>query len=101
MARGVPRLRKAGEMADEPTERARVERWHEGLDRSLPPPPPAGTHLCRGARPDPGLSPATRDPRGAAGPAADRRVPARLTVTGPRRPRPTPGRPCRRRRAEG
>lgn len=36
MARMVPRLRKAGEMADEPTERARVERWHEGLDRSLP-----------------------------------------------------------------
>jgi epsilon-lactone hydrolase len=36
MARVVPRLRKAGEMEDEPTERARVERWHEGLDRSLP-----------------------------------------------------------------
>jgi monoterpene epsilon-lactone hydrolase len=36
MARIVPRLRKAGEMADEPTERARVERWHEELDRSLP-----------------------------------------------------------------
>ena len=36
MARVVPRLRKAGELDDEPTERARVERWHEGLDRSLP-----------------------------------------------------------------
>jgi len=36
MARVVPRLRKAGEMEDEPTERARVERWHEGLDRTLP-----------------------------------------------------------------
>ncbi len=36
MARIVPRLRKAGEMADEPTEWARVERWHEELDRSLP-----------------------------------------------------------------
>jgi epsilon-lactone hydrolase len=36
MARVVPRLRKAGEMEDEPTERARVERWHDGLDRRLP-----------------------------------------------------------------
>jgi epsilon-lactone hydrolase len=36
MAQVVPRLRKAREMVDEPTERARVERWHEGLDRSLP-----------------------------------------------------------------
>ncbi len=36
MARVVPRLRKAGELEDEPTERARVQRWHAGLDRSLP-----------------------------------------------------------------
>ena len=36
MAQLVPRLRKARELEDEPTERARVERWHEGLDRSLP-----------------------------------------------------------------
>jgi len=36
MSRLVPRLRNAGELQDEPTERARVERWHEGLDRSLP-----------------------------------------------------------------
>ena len=36
MAQLVPRLRKARELEDEPSERARVERWHEGLDRSLP-----------------------------------------------------------------
>jgi acetyl esterase/lipase len=36
MALVVPRLRKARELDDEPTERARVERWHQGLDRSLP-----------------------------------------------------------------
>jgi epsilon-lactone hydrolase len=36
MAVLVPRLRKARELDDEPTERARVERWHRGLDRSLP-----------------------------------------------------------------
>src|SRR5829696_2797083 len=36
-ARLVPRLRQAGEMeGDEPTERARVQRWHATLDRSLP-----------------------------------------------------------------
>ena len=36
LARVIPRLRKSRELDDEPTERARVERWHEGLDRSLP-----------------------------------------------------------------
>jgi len=36
MARVVPRLRRSRELDDEPTERARVQRWHEGLDRSLP-----------------------------------------------------------------
>lgn len=36
MARVVPRVRGARELDDEPSERARVERWHEGLDRSLP-----------------------------------------------------------------
>jgi len=36
MAVLVPRLRNARELEDEPTERARVERWHRGLDRSLP-----------------------------------------------------------------
>ena len=36
LARLIPRLRKSRELDDEPTERARVERWHEGLDRSLP-----------------------------------------------------------------
>jgi len=35
MAVLVPRLRKAREL-DEPAERARVERWHRNLDRSLP-----------------------------------------------------------------
>ena len=32
----IPRLRKAGELVDEPTERERVLRWHATLDRSLP-----------------------------------------------------------------
>lgn len=32
----VPRLRKARELDTEPKERARVERWHAGLDRALP-----------------------------------------------------------------
>jgi monoterpene epsilon-lactone hydrolase len=36
LARVLPRLRKSRELDDEPSERARVERWHEGLDRSLP-----------------------------------------------------------------
>jgi epsilon-lactone hydrolase len=36
LARVVPRLRQARELDDERSERARVERWHEGLDRSLP-----------------------------------------------------------------
>jgi acetyl esterase/lipase len=36
MAALVPRLRKAGELDDEPAERARVEHWHRGLDRTLP-----------------------------------------------------------------
>jgi acetyl esterase/lipase len=32
----VPRVRRCRDLVDEPTERARVERWHGGLDRSLP-----------------------------------------------------------------
>jgi acetyl esterase/lipase len=36
LARVVPRVRKSRELDDEPSERARVERWHEGLDRTLP-----------------------------------------------------------------
>jgi monoterpene epsilon-lactone hydrolase len=36
LARALPRLRHSRELENEPTERARVERWHEGLDRSLP-----------------------------------------------------------------
>ena len=36
LARVVPRLRRARELDDERSERARVEEWHEGLDRSLP-----------------------------------------------------------------
>lgn len=32
----VPRVRKARELEDEPTERARIEQWHATLDRSLP-----------------------------------------------------------------
>jgi len=36
MAYAVPRVRRARELDDEPSERARVERWHAGLDRTLP-----------------------------------------------------------------
>src|SRR6478736_6397557 len=36
LARVIPRLRRSRELDDEPTDRARVERWHEGLDRTLP-----------------------------------------------------------------
>jgi monoterpene epsilon-lactone hydrolase len=36
LARIVPRVRKSRDLDHEPAERARVERWHEGLDRSLP-----------------------------------------------------------------
>lgn len=36
LAYAVPRLRRACELTDEPAERGRVERWHAGLDRSLP-----------------------------------------------------------------
>jgi epsilon-lactone hydrolase len=36
LARAVPAVRRSRELVDEPTERARVERWHTGLDRSLP-----------------------------------------------------------------
>lgn len=36
LAWAVPRLRKSREMDEEPAERARVERWHAGLDRTLP-----------------------------------------------------------------
>ncbi|UUZ60825.1 hypothetical protein [Nocardioides sp. B-3] len=32
----IPKLRKARELDTEPHERARVERWHAGPDRSLP-----------------------------------------------------------------
>lgn len=32
----VPKLRKSRELDSEPAERTRVERWHAGLDRSLP-----------------------------------------------------------------
>ena len=32
----IPRLRKSGELIDEPSERSRVEQWHATLDRSLP-----------------------------------------------------------------
>lgn len=32
----VPRLRKAGDLEDEPSERARVEAWHRTLARALP-----------------------------------------------------------------
>ena len=39
LAYAVPRLRKAGELVDPDRERARLERWHAGLDRSLPTPP--------------------------------------------------------------
>lgn len=36
LARVIPRLRKSRELDDPDTERTRVERWHTGLDRSLP-----------------------------------------------------------------
>ena len=36
LAYAVPRVRGAREMVDEPTERERVVRWHETVDRSLP-----------------------------------------------------------------
>lgn len=36
LAAGVPRLRKSREIDTVPAERARLERWHAGLDRSLP-----------------------------------------------------------------
>lgn len=36
LAYGVPRVRRAAELVDEPTERARLERLHTGMDRSLP-----------------------------------------------------------------
>ena len=36
IAWAVPRVRKSRELDSEPQERARVERWHAGLDRSLP-----------------------------------------------------------------
>lgn len=32
----VPKLRRSSDLDDEPTERARVERWHDGLDRGFP-----------------------------------------------------------------
>ncbi len=35
-AKLVPRLRKARDLVDEPTERARIERWHATLHRTLP-----------------------------------------------------------------
>ena len=36
LAYAVPRVRRSRELVDEPTERARVEQWQQGLDRSLP-----------------------------------------------------------------
>ena len=36
LARAIPRMRKSRELDDEASERARVERWHSTLDRSLP-----------------------------------------------------------------
>jgi monoterpene epsilon-lactone hydrolase len=36
LARLVPVVRRSRELDDEPTERARVERWHATLDRTLP-----------------------------------------------------------------
>jgi epsilon-lactone hydrolase len=36
LAEVVPRLRKARELESEPAERARLEWWHAGLDRSFP-----------------------------------------------------------------
>jgi acetyl esterase/lipase len=36
LAWAVPRVRKSRDLDDVETERARIERWHAGLDRSLP-----------------------------------------------------------------
>jgi len=36
LAFAVPKLRRARELDNEPAERARVEEWHRGLDRSFP-----------------------------------------------------------------
>lgn len=36
LAWALPRVKKSRELDSEPAERARVERWHAGLDRSLP-----------------------------------------------------------------
>lgn len=36
LATAIPKLRKARELDTDAAERARVERWHAGLDRSLP-----------------------------------------------------------------
>ena len=36
LARAVPRVRGSRDLDTEPAERARVERWHRGLDRSFP-----------------------------------------------------------------
>ena len=36
LAYAVPRVRRSRELVDEATERARLERWHAGLDRRLP-----------------------------------------------------------------
>ena len=36
LARLVPTVRRSRELDDEPTERARIERWHASLDRALP-----------------------------------------------------------------
>ena len=36
LARVVPRVRKSRDLDSEPAERARLERWHDALDRALP-----------------------------------------------------------------
>jgi len=36
LAWAVPKLRKSRDLDTEPAERARLERWHDGLDRALP-----------------------------------------------------------------
>jgi len=36
LAYAVPRVRRSRDLVDEPTERARIERWHGRLDRSVP-----------------------------------------------------------------
>jgi monoterpene epsilon-lactone hydrolase len=36
LARAVPRLRRVRELDSEPAERERIERWHDGLNRSFP-----------------------------------------------------------------